>query len=82
MARVGQFLAHHVHDYYRHFDGVEVDAHGVGRRRVDAQSRPGLASGRREEPLSCDDPLLDQAADDDRDGLGGEAGLLGESRPG
>src|SRR5271155_5110335 len=78
MARMDQLLALHVHDHDRHLDRVEVDAYGVGGRRVDAKRRPRLAAGRGQRTALDDDALFDQAADYYRYCLSGEASLLGD----
>ncbi len=58
-----------------------MDANGVGGGGVDAQYLPGLPRPRGPGTFLLDDALLDQPADDDRNGLGREACLLGDLDP-
>ncbi len=77
-AQPGDRLPREVGEDVRDLAGVEVDADGVPGGGVDPQDRAGLASAGGERPVLDDQALLQQPADDDGDGLGGEAGTLGD----
>ena len=71
-----QCLAGHVYHHYRHLSRVEVDAHHVGRGRVDAERPPRLSTSRGYGAALLHDAALYQSADYDRYRLGGEPRTL------